>query len=120
MKKTFQLAHPKIKPARMVDAIKSEIKKYVKRERNKVLPNDADYWDFDCKFGLTELTADEIHLSAINKAIDEVIKADVETFYVEVIVKTAIRQVKILNEEDNDEESNEDSEDDNTDEDNVS
>ena len=103
MKKTFQLTHPKIKPARMVDAIKSEIKKYIKRERNKDLPNDADYWDFDCKFGLTELTADEIHMSAINKAIDEVIKADAESFYVEVLVKTANRQVKILNDDESDE-----------------
>mgnify|MGYP000109044579 CR=1 FL=1 len=92
MKKTFQLTHPKIKPARMVDAIKSEIKKYIKRERNKTLPADADYWDFDCKFGLTEPTADVVHLTAINKSIDEVVAAGAESFYVEVMVKVANRQ----------------------------
>ncbi|MCO4798786.1 MAG: hypothetical protein KC484_06205 [Colwelliaceae bacterium] len=91
MKKTFQLTHPKIKPARMVDAIKSEIKKYIKRERNKTLPEGADYWDFDCKFGLKEQTADIVHLSAINKAIDEVVNAGELAFYVEILVKTANR-----------------------------
>lgn len=102
MKKTFQLTHPKIKPARMVDAIKSEIKKYIKRERNKTLPEDADYWDFDCKFGLKEPTADIVHLSAINKAIDEAVNAGEVSFYVEILVKTANRQ---FTERDNEENS---------------
>ncbi|MDT0604901.1 DUF6172 family protein [Thalassotalea castellviae] len=92
MKKTFQLTHPKIKPARRVDAIKSEIKKYIKRERNKTLPEGVDYWDFDCKFGLTEPTADVVHLTAINKSIDEAVAAGADSFYVEVIVKMANRQ----------------------------
>ena len=47
MKKTFELTHPKIKVERMVEAVKHEVKKYLKRERNKTLPEDADYWDFD-------------------------------------------------------------------------
>lgn len=92
MKKTFQITHPKIKPARRVDAIKSEIKKYIKRERNKTLPEGVDYWDFDCKFGLTEPTADMVHVSAINKAIDAAVEAGEESFYVEVMVKMANRQ----------------------------
>lgn len=92
MKKTFQITHPKIKPARRVDAIKSEIKKYIKRERNKTLPEGADYWDFDCKFGLTEPTTDVVHVSAINKAIDAAVASGEESFYVEVMVKMANRQ----------------------------
>jgi hypothetical protein len=110
MKKTFQLTHPKIKPARMVDAIKSEIKKYIKRERNKTLPEDADYWDFDCKFGLTAPTADVVHLTAINKAIDEVIANGEVSFYVEVMAKAANRQFTAP-EEDLSENLNEDHED---------
>lgn len=92
MKKTFQLAHPKVKPARRVDAIKSEIKKYLKRERNKTLPDGLDYWDFDCKFGLTELTADALHVSEINKSIDTVVSEGNDTFYVEVMAKAKARQ----------------------------
>ncbi|MGB0414963.1 MAG: DUF6172 family protein, partial [Coraliomargarita sp.] len=30
MKKTFQFAHPKIKPERMVEAIKGEVTKYLR------------------------------------------------------------------------------------------
>ncbi|MGY0642445.1 MAG: DUF6172 family protein, partial [Paraglaciecola chathamensis] len=54
MKKTFLLSHPKIKLPRLVEAIKFEVKKYLRRERNKTLPAGADYWDFDCRFGADE------------------------------------------------------------------
>lgn len=102
MKKTFQITHPKIKPARRVDAIKHEIKKYIKRERNKTLPNDADYWDFDCKFGDSEQSASEIHLTAINKAIDDIVGKSVDSFYVEILAKPANRQFQERDESDDD------------------
>ncbi len=92
MKKTFELTHPKIKPARMVDAIKHEIKKYVKRERNKTLPADADYWDFDCKYGKQEAEAQSVHLSAFNQLIDATVKAGADSFYVEIIARAAERE----------------------------
>jgi hypothetical protein len=92
MKKTFEINHPKIKPARRIDAIKHEIKKYVKRERNKTLPQDVDYWDFDCKFGSTEQVADVVHLSELNKNIDNAVTEGATSFYIEIMAKTAIRQ----------------------------
>ena len=70
MKKTIALTHPKLKLERLVDSIKHDVNRYIKRERNKKLPGDADYWDFDCKYGATEETADEIHMAEINKCID--------------------------------------------------
>lgn len=101
MKKTFQLAHPKIKIDRMVDSVKHDVKKYIKRERNKVLPEGADFWDFDCKFGDTEQQAEIVHMSAINKSIDQARAKDLSSFYIEILAKPAIRQYKA--EEDNDE-----------------
>ncbi|MCN4145079.1 MAG: DUF6172 family protein [Thiohalomonas sp.] len=71
MKKTFAFIHPKIKLARLIEAAKYEVKKYLKRERNKSLPEGVDYWDFDCKYGHTEQEAKVIHLSQINKSMDE-------------------------------------------------
>ena len=65
MKKTFSLSHPRIKAERLVDSLKNEVKKYIKRERNKSLPEDVDYWDFDCKYGHSEAQAQEIHLSNV-------------------------------------------------------
>ena len=92
MKKTFTLTHPKIKYDRLIDGVKHDIKKYVKRERNKQLPEDADFWDFDCKFGNTEAEAEVLHLKEINQKIDEAATASRESFYIEIIVKEGIRQ----------------------------
>ena len=99
MKKTFVLNHPKIVPARQVESIKSEIRKYIKRERNKVLPKGVDYWDFDCKYGATEQEAQVIHLSEINKSIDGGDLSKDASFYIEVLVKDGIR---VISEEDED------------------
>lgn len=100
MRKTFALTHPKLKLPRLVDAIKHEVKKYLKRERKKVLPSGTDFWDFDCKFGHTEQEAEVIHLSAINKCIDEAVKLELNSFYLEILAKPAIRQPKpIVDEE---------------------
>ncbi|WDD98064.1 DUF6172 family protein [Thalassomonas actiniarum] len=94
MKKTFKLSHPKLKLARLVDSIKYEVKKYIKRERNKALPDDVDFWDFDCKYGTTEQEASVIHLSQINKCIDEAEQQNLESFYLEILVKPGYRTKK--------------------------
>ncbi len=94
MKKTFKLSHPKIKPARLVDSIKHEVKKYIKRERNKTLPETADFWDFDCKYGKTEEEAQTIHLTEINKCIDGAVSQELESFYLELVAKEGNRQYK--------------------------
>jgi F0F1-type ATP synthase epsilon subunit len=54
MKKTFPLSAPGKHPDRLVDAIKNELRKYLRRENNRALPEGADYWDFDCRFGKDE------------------------------------------------------------------
>jgi len=92
MKKTIELTHPKLKPARLVDAIKHDVKKYIKRERNKKLPSDADYWDFECRYGNTEAEASTIHLKDINKCIDAAVSAELTSFYLEILAKPANRQ----------------------------
>jgi Family of unknown function (DUF6172) len=91
MKKTFALTHPKIKLARLVEAIKYDVKKYIKRERNKKLPGDVDFWDFDCKFGKTEQAAAVVHLSQINKLIDQAEQQQLDSFYLEILVKPGHR-----------------------------
>ncbi len=94
MKKTFQLTHPKIKLARLVEAVKYEVKKYIKRERNKKLPEGVDFWDFDCKYGPTAEDAVEIHISEINKRIDSAEEQQLESFYLEILVKPGHRMKK--------------------------
>lgn len=94
MKKTFQLTHAKIKRDRLVEAVRHEIKKYIKRERNKKLPEGVDFWDFDCKFGPVAEEAKVIHLSEITKAIDQVEAQQLETFYLEILAKPGHRMKK--------------------------
>ena len=94
MKKTFKLTHPKIKLPRLVEAIKHEVKKYIKRERRKKLPPKVDFWDFDCRFGVDEASSEVIHLSAINKAISEAESKQLESFYLEILVKPGYRSKK--------------------------
>ncbi|MGX5174862.1 DUF6172 family protein [Aliikangiella sp. IMCC44653] len=87
MKKTFQLEHPKIKLPRMYEATKHEVKKYLRRERNKTLPEDAGYWDFDCQFGASEQSAQPVHVKEINQKIDEAETQGLTSFYIQILAK---------------------------------
>jgi hypothetical protein len=91
MKKTFKMSHPKIKLPRLVEAYKYEVKKYLKRERGKQLPPDADYWDFDCRFGADATSSESIHVTAINKAISSAEEQQLESFYLEILAKPGYR-----------------------------
>jgi hypothetical protein len=91
MKKTFKLTHEKIKIPRLVDAIKHEVKKYIKRERRRALPESADFWDFDCRFGADEASSKVIHLSEINKSISSAESEQLESFYLEILAKPRSR-----------------------------
>ncbi|MDH5386984.1 MAG: DUF6172 family protein [Gammaproteobacteria bacterium] len=91
MKKTFKLTHEKLTLPRLVESIKYEVKKYIKRERRRALPEDADYWDFDCRFGVDETNSEVVHLSEINKLISWAESEGLETFYLEIMVKPCSR-----------------------------
>lgn len=94
MKKTFNLTHPKIKVARMVEAVRRDVKRYIKRERNKELPEGTDFWDFDCKFGPSAEEAEVIHMGDIGKSINAAEEQQLESFYVEILVKPGHRTKK--------------------------
>ena len=92
MKKTFALSHPKLKPARLVDAIKHDIKKYLNRERRKALPTGMDYWTFDCRFGASKDVAEKVFPSDINKQIDAAVAQELPEFYVEILARACKHQ----------------------------
>ncbi|MGJ8657785.1 MAG: DUF6172 family protein [Akkermansiaceae bacterium] len=94
MKTTFTLDKPKVKLARQIEATKSQINKYVKRERGKKLPEGADFWDFSCKFGDTKDDAKPCHLKEIMKHIDEAEAKEQISFYVEITTVVGRRQKK--------------------------
>ena len=94
MRKTFQLTHPKIKVPRLVESAKHEIRKYLKRERRRELPEGVDFLDFDCRFGPTQDEATELHLAEITKRIDEAEAKHLTSFYVEILAKHGHRSKK--------------------------
>ncbi len=91
MRKTFQLTHPKIKRPRLVEGVKHEVRKYLKRERKKALPTGADFWDFDCRYGVTQEAAEVIHVAEIDQCINRAEESGLESFYLEILAKPATR-----------------------------
>lgn len=91
MKKTYPLTHPKKKVDRLIDAIKSDIRKYLKRERAKDLPEAMDYWDFNCKFGSSAESATTVHVAALPKTVDTAKIEGYATCYVEILAKPVKR-----------------------------
>ncbi len=85
MKKIFNLKEGNKNPARQLDAIKHEIRKYIKREKRKNLPEDVDFWDLKCKFGKNDEDPQAIEFVDITKYIDEASEANCDSFYMEII-----------------------------------
>jgi Family of unknown function (DUF6172) len=91
MKKTFPLKEPGKVDARVVEAVKFEVRKYLKRERRKKLPEGFDQWDFSCKVGPDQAVAETKSVKEVFLAIDAVAKTEVPLVYVEVIAAAGKR-----------------------------
>lgn len=94
MRKTYALNIEGKNRDRLLEAAKHDIRKYVKRERNRSLPEGVDFWDFDCKFGPSEADAAVVHFATITDLIDTVAKDGGEQFYVEVVTKHGHRTAR--------------------------
>lgn len=91
MKKNFPLQAEGKHPDRVLEAVKHEIRKYFKRERNRDVPKGADFWDFDCQVGLTAETAEVVRVSAVIDAVDAAAKSGAASVYVEILSKHGVR-----------------------------
>ena len=91
MKQTFALIHPRHKPAQAIELVKKRVRKYIKRERRKTLPEGVDFWDFDCRVGVDEGAASNADIKEVVKGIDAAVIAGSETVYVEILVKPGHR-----------------------------
>lgn len=94
MKKTFKLAVEGKNRDRVLDAIKHDIRKYVKRQRRVPLPEGAHFWDFDCRFGLSEAQAEPVHFATIIARVDAAAKDGADSFYLELLAKTGHRTAR--------------------------
>ena len=92
MRKIFQLHVEGKNRDRVLEAVKHEIRKYIKRERRRDLPEGADFWDFDCRFGRSREDAQEAHLSALTGLINAVAAEGGAQIYVEILARAAERK----------------------------
>jgi len=94
MKKNFLLQAEGKHNDRVLEAVKHEIRKYFKRERNRALPKGVDFWDFDCKVGLSADAAEVVRVSGVVEAVDAAAKAGATSVYVEIMSKHGVRVIK--------------------------
>lgn len=91
MKKSFPLEVANHQPPRVIESIKAEVRKYLKREHRKPLPEGVDFWDFDCRAGKNAETAAGIHISEIVKPIDTASQEKWDSIYIEILAKPGHR-----------------------------
>jgi hypothetical protein len=94
MKKTFSLSLPGTDRQRLVEGVKNEIRKYVKRERRKPLPPEVDFWDFDCRVGLDQTTAGTKHIEEVIDTVSVAAADGAAQVYVEILSKPGRRTKK--------------------------
>lgn len=101
VRKTYPLNIEGKNRDRVLDAIKHDIRKYVKRQRRVALPEGVDFWDFDCKFGTSKDDATPVHFGELMGLIDGVAKEGGAAFYVELLAKNGHRKAKLAGSTDN-------------------
>lgn len=92
MKKTFKLTALNKHTNRVVEGIKHEVRKYIKREKRKTLPEGVDFWKFECKFGKNNEEPQSIEFLDITKSIDTAHSLNCDSLYLEIIVTKGYKQ----------------------------
>ena len=91
MRKTYSFQAEGRHPDRVLESVKHDIRKYLKRERRRDLPEGADFWDFDCRIGADKDSAEAVLPSALIAQVDAIAKGGATQAYVEVLARAAQR-----------------------------
>jgi hypothetical protein len=94
MKKSFSLTSPRHQPARVVEQIKADVRKYLKRERRKPLPEGVDFWGFNCKVGRDGAAPEPMHVEELLPAIDGAAAEGAESVYIEILATPGYRKAR--------------------------
>jgi hypothetical protein len=87
MKKTFPLQLAGKNPARVLETIKRDVRRYVKRERAKTLPAGATRWEFDCRVGVDDSAAAPVPVPELSRAIDTAAASGAAGVFVEITAR---------------------------------
>jgi hypothetical protein len=94
MRKVFPLAVAGKDPLRVFELVKRDVRKYLDRERRKVLPEGVDFWDFSCAVGPSRSAPAATHVGDIGKELDKAFEAKWPEVYVEILAKPGHRTKK--------------------------
>ncbi len=92
MKKTYDLRPEGKHPDRVLDAIKHDIHRYLKRERRRPCPEGVDFWDFDCRFGPDQAQAAEARPAELSGLLDALAGTGAAQCYVELLARHGVRR----------------------------
>lgn len=98
MRKIYLLRPEGKNPDRVLEAVKHDIRKYIKRERRRELPEGASFWDFDCRFGADKENAQTVHPAELINQLDALARSGGKQCYVELLAKPGVRQRRPLDE----------------------
>lgn len=91
MKRTYQLHIEGKNRERLLDAARHDIRRYQQRERRRPVPEGFDFWDFDCRFGADEASAEKADVGELSALITTFTQDGAPTFYVELLARAAKR-----------------------------
>jgi hypothetical protein len=95
MKKKFELNVANKHKDRVVESIKHEIRKYIKREKRKPLGDDFNFWHFDCKIGRDDMEPRVVEFVDIIKSIDQEVSNGANTLYIEILAKKSNKEKNV-------------------------
>jgi hypothetical protein len=84
MKKTYDLRVEGKNPDRLLEAAKNDIRKYIKRCRDKDLPAGMHFWTFTCLVGASEETAQSVHPQQLTEVIDATVAAGATALFAHI------------------------------------
>lgn len=94
MIRRYQLTGGRHKPARVLDTVRGDVNKFIKREREKPLPAGKDFWDFECAFGKNADEMKPSHVKTLAKDIDIAADENWDSILVELTPQSRARQKK--------------------------
>ncbi len=94
MNKTYNLIEEKRDKARVVEAVKHEVRKYIKREKNKSLPDGVDFWNLECKISKDNSALVAVEFQSLIKTMDTLVEEGAEVLNIEILSFEGIREPK--------------------------
>lgn len=99
MNKTYELVDKKRNKDRVVDLVKNEVRKYIKREKNKPLTEGVDFWKMECKISKDNNELVFVEFNNLIKTIDILVLEDAKALNIEIISTEGIQKVKEISED---------------------